>query len=249
MQGFNSCFWLRIAVKPANTDIESAPARGGVILEKCRSFGWLYCAAHCVIFETRKILRCYNGLREFLQTYRRQRCVAGGVLFGLLGSVVGGGGEMKGVLLGVGLFVLSFVVIVLLIPGLNRPRPPMVDFDFKGLRIGDPAPAWLKVETPKDDFVSHAVEGTKWEAWFSILDGNIESITIDFDDAYEAVSAYETKFGVRGLLRGNDVVWMTKDGEFVISKEYGHARIYSEKYTANAVESVKKKNDELSSKL
>jgi hypothetical protein len=84
VQGFNSCFWLEIAGKPANTDIESAPARGGAILEKTRDFGGLYCAAHCVIFETRKILRCYNGLREFLQTYRRQLCVAGGVLFGLL---------------------------------------------------------------------------------------------------------------------------------------------------------------------
>ncbi len=173
-------------------------------------------------------------------------------MFGLLGSVVDGGGEMKGVLLGVGLFVLSFGVIIFTIPGLSRAitqKPPMVDFDFKGLRIGDPAPAWLKVETPKDDFVSHAVEGTKWEAWFSILDGKVESITIDFDDVYEAVNAYETKFGVAGLRSGKDVVWMTKDGKFVISKEYQHGSISSEKYTANAVESVKKKNNELSSKL
>jgi hypothetical protein len=195
---------------------------------------------------------CYNGLREFLQTYRRQLCVAGGVLFGLLGSVVDGGGEMKGVLLGVGLFVLSFVVIGAAVVSTIKPRmpaPPMVDFDFKGLRIGDPAPAWLKVETPKDDYVQHPVEGTKWTAWFSILDGKVEGLTISFDDPYNAIEAYETKFGVRGLLRGKEVVWMTKDGEFVISKEYGNASIHSEKYTANAVESVKKKNDELSSKL
>lgn len=159
---------------------------------------------------------------------------------------------MKGVLLGVGLFVLSFVVIGAAVVSTIKPRspaPPMVDFDFKGLRIGDPAPAWLKVETPEDDYVQHPVEGTKWTAWFSILDGKVEGLTIGFDDPYKAIEAYETKFGVRGLLRGKDVVWMTKDGEFVISKEYGSASISSEKSIQHAVESVKKDSNELSSKL
>jgi hypothetical protein len=159
---------------------------------------------------------------------------------------------MKGVLLGVGLFVLSFVVIGAAVVSTIKPRspaPPMVDFDFKGLRIGDSAPAWLKVETPADDYVQHPVEGTKWTAWFSILNGKVEGMSFNFDDPYKAIEAYEIKFGVRGLLRGKEVVWMTKDGEFVISKEYGNGSISSEKYIANAVESVKQKNKELSSKL
>lgn len=161
---------------------------------------------------------------------------------------------MKTLAIGLVIAAISGTILCVFIVGiaayqLNYRTPPMVDFDFKGLRIGDPAPAWLKVETPKDDYVQHPVDGTKWTAWFSVLDGNVEAITINFDDVYEAIEAYETKFGVAGLRLGKDVVWMTKEGKFVISKEYKHGSISSEKYIANAVESVKQKNKELSSKL
>jgi hypothetical protein len=125
----------------------------------------------------------------------------------------------------------------------------VVDFDFQGLRLGDPLPARLTVKNPKDDSVSELIQGTKSSVRYSVLDGKIEAFEISFDSPYQAIDAYEQKFGVKGTYRNDDVVWMTKDGEFVLSRQYSNARISSKKYSDHAIDFVKKKTNEFSKKL
>lgn len=148
--------------------------------------------------------------------------------------------------------IFAFIAIAWgLVAQIANRKPPMqvVDFDFQGLRLGDPAPARLKISNPKDDLVNELIEGTKSSVWYTILDGKVEGLTIDFDDPYQAIEAYEKKFGVKARLRDNDAVWMTQHGEFTLSRKYGTGRISSEKYSKHATESINKKVDDLGSKL
>jgi hypothetical protein len=144
-------------------------------------------------------------------------------------------------------FVLTWGIVAQIAN--RKPAMQVVDFDFQGLRLGDPFPARLTVKNPKDDLVSELNQGTKSNVWYSILDGKIEGFEISFDSPYQAIDAYEQKFGVKGTYRNDDVVWMTKDGEFVLSKKYSKARISSKKYSEHAIDSVKKKTNEFSKKL
>lgn len=160
---------------------------------------------------------------------------------------------MKNVLIPVGI-ALGIVAMLIgswvAIEQMANRKPPMqvVDFDFQGLHLGDPAPARLKISNPKDDIVNEWIEDAKISVWYTILEGKVEALTIDFGDRYKAMDAYEKKFGVKGTYRGDEIVWLTKDGEFILSKS-GSARICSEKYSIHATESVKKNTEELSKKL
>lgn len=143
-------------------------------------------------------------------------------------------------------YLLLFLVFV---AGCAKKETPIVDFDFQGLRLGDPAPARLKIKNPERDLVVEKIEGTRSDVWYTIMDGNVEALTIGFDDAYQAIEAYEKKFGVKPERRDGEAVWMTQHGEFAISKTYSNARIYSKKYSEDASAIAKKKLKELGSKL
>jgi hypothetical protein len=160
---------------------------------------------------------------------------------------------MKNVLIPAGILAVVFVFIVLawgIVAQIANRIPPMqvVDFDFQGLHLGDPAPARLKIKNPTDDLVNEWIEDAKLSVWYTILDGKVEALTIDFGDRYKAKDAYEKKFGVKGTYKGDEIIWLTKDGEFILS-ESGSARICSEKYSKHATESVKKNIEDLSKKL
>ena len=161
---------------------------------------------------------------------------------------------MKNVLIPAGILAIVFVSMAIFFgvvaQAVNRKSPMrVVDFDFQGLRLGDPLPARLTVKNPKEDSVSESISGTKSSVWYSVLDGKVEAINISFESPHEAIDAYEQKLGVKGTLRDDDVVWMTQDGEFVISKKYSYGKVASKKYVDNAVQYMKNKTEAFSGKL
>jgi len=163
---------------------------------------------------------------------------------------------MKPVLIPAGILLVVFGVMGVALFAITqtankKPLMQVVDFDFQGLRLGDPVPGRLltKLKNPKEDLVIEWLKDIKTSVWYTVLDGNVEALSLDFDNVYQAIEAYETKFGVKATIREEDAAWMTKNGEFVISKKRSSGRISSAKYTEHAIESVKQNRDDLSKKL
>ena len=178
-------------------------------------------------------------------------------MFGLLFAVVHGSGAMKGVLLGLVLMVTvgaGLFVVLAVASKPKQPEAPMVEFDFRGIKLGDRASDELlakRESTGRSNRVTYGkIDDSTWVV-FTLLDDKVECMSFDFGiGASRAMQAYTEKFGVKPLRTGEGKYqWNTKDGPLEISLNDGMMLIDSDRYGAYLLEEYNKDKEKLKSSL
>lgn len=164
---------------------------------------------------------------------------------------------IKGVSIGLGLVVgfgAVFLFVILAFSKAKPPKPPMVDFDFRGIRIGDRASEELLSKRDPGKRLNTVSFGKVDDGVYlelTLLDDKIEGMRFDFGrNIHQAIDVYTEKLGARPVRSGEgEYQWDTKDGPLVLSTKYENLRIESQRYTDYQLKEFRKDKDSLKSKL
>ncbi len=119
----------------------------------------------------------------------------------------------------------------------NSENPP-VEFDFRGMRMGDEMPDRLLKKCKPEELKERLVtvresindDDFKADVSYKYLDRKLASIRISFYGLGMMDEAYRLKFGPHHKLEDNEFIWNTTDGEFRYDWKRGSAELRTEAY-------------------
>ena len=136
--------------------------------------------------------------------------------------------------------ILAFISaanLMIRINAKNSEKPP-VEFDFRGMRMGDEIPDRLLAKCKPDELKNRLVtvreyikdDDLKADVSYSYLDRKLASIYISFSGIALMDEAYRLKFGPHHKLQDNEYIWNTTDGEFHYNWKLGYAELKTQAY-------------------